>query len=53
MQSIPELQMVIYAAMLITIMLFRPQGLMGSKELSLSLFKKWSSLIRRKNGGEA
>ncbi|NLN65366.1 MAG: branched-chain amino acid ABC transporter permease [Clostridiaceae bacterium] len=53
LQSIPELQMVIYAAMLITIMLFRPQGLMGSKELSLSLFKKWSSLIHRKNGGEA
>lgn len=53
LQSIPELQMVIYAIMLVVIMLFRPQGLMGSKELSLSLLKKWGSVFQRRNGGEA
>ncbi len=53
LQSIPELQMVIYSIMLIVIMLFRPQGLLGSKELSLSLVKKWGSVFQRRNGGEA
>lgn len=53
LQSIPELQMVIYAILLILIMLFRPQGIMGSKELSMSLLKKWGSVFQRRNGGEA
>ncbi len=53
LQSFPELRMVIYSAMLVAIMLFRPHGLMGSKELSLSLFKKWGigSFLHRRNGG--
>jgi branched-chain amino acid transport system permease protein len=38
LQSFPELRMVIYALLLIAIMLFRPQGLMGSRELSLDFF---------------
>jgi len=33
--------MIIYALLLIILMLFRPQGLLGSKEISLSVFKKF------------
>lgn len=53
LQSFPELRMVIYSVLLIIIMIFRPQGIMGSKELSLSLFKKWTRGLKRKNGGVA
>ena len=38
LQGIPELRMVIYAVVLFLIMVYRPQGLMGDKELKL--FKK-------------
>ena len=48
----PEIRMVIYSVLLIVIMLFRPQGIMGSKELSLSAFKSLGSIFERKNGGE-
>lgn len=40
LQSFADVRMVLYAIMLIAIMLFRPQGLMGSKEVSVALFKK-------------
>lgn len=40
LQVFPELRMVIYSLLLVIIMIFRPQGLMGSKEISLSMFKK-------------
>ncbi|NMA95034.1 MAG: branched-chain amino acid ABC transporter permease [Clostridiales bacterium] len=40
LQSFPELRMVLYSLTLIVIMIFRPQGLMGSKEISLSIFNK-------------
>lgn len=40
LQSFADLRMVLYALMLIVIMIFRPQGLMGSREVSLALFKK-------------
>jgi len=53
LQSFPEIRMIIYSAILIVIMLFRPQGLMGSKELSVSMFKKLGGLFSRKNGGVA
>ena len=36
--SYPEWRMIIYALMLIILMLYRPQGLFGNKELSLNLF---------------
>ena len=38
LQSYSELRMIIYAALLIAIMIFRPQGLMGTKEVT-DLFK--------------
>lgn len=53
LQSLPEIRMIIYSIVLIAIMLFRPQGIMGSKELSVSLLKKWGGLLNRKNGGVA
>ncbi len=51
LQSIPELRMVIYAFLLVIIMLFRPQGLMGSKEISLSIFKKLGTKSKRGKEG--
>lgn len=53
LQAFPELRMIIYGVLLVLIMIFRPQGIMGSKELSLSLMKKWTSGFKRKNGGVA
>lgn len=43
LQSFPEIRMVLYALILIIVMIYRPQGLMGNKELSLQcLGKIWS-----------
>ena len=53
LQAFPELNMVINGALFVIIMIFRPQGIMGSKELSLSLIKKWPGQFGRKNGGAA
>lgn len=39
LQSFAEVRLVIYALLLIIIMIFRPQGLMGTKEFSLNLFR--------------
>jgi len=39
LQSFAEIRMVLYAVLLIVIMIFRPQGLMGSKEVSLNLLR--------------
>ncbi len=36
----PEMRMVIYSLMLIGLMLFRPQGLFGNKEISLKIFNR-------------
>ena len=33
-------RMIIYAALLVVVMIFRPQGLMGSKEITFKLFQK-------------
>ncbi len=40
LQDLAGLRMVIYAAVLIVVMVYRPQGLMGSREFSLSMLKK-------------
>ncbi|MEG1548251.1 MAG: branched-chain amino acid ABC transporter permease [Clostridia bacterium] len=40
LQSFAEIRMIIYALLLVLIMIFRPQGLMGDKELSRDLLKK-------------
>lgn len=45
LQSFPEIRMIIYSLLLIVIMIFRPQGLMGSKEITLSTFKKLNGIF--------
>lgn len=50
LQSFPEVRMVLYSLLLIIIMIFRPQGLMGSKEISLSLITKFGSNFTSKKG---
>ena len=50
LQSFPELRMVIYSLLLIIIMIFRPQGLMGSKEISFSIFSKLGSRFASRKG---
>lgn len=48
LQSFPEIRMIIYALLLVIIMIFRPQGLMGSKEVSLASFSKLENLFNLK-----
>jgi branched-chain amino acid transport system permease protein len=50
LQSFPEIRMVIYSLILIVIMIFRPQGLMGSREISLSVFSKIGGNFGSKKG---
>jgi len=40
LQSLAEVRMIIYALILIVVMIFRPQGLLGTKELAVNLFFK-------------
>lgn len=39
-QQFPGLRMVLYALLLILLMIYRPQGIMGRRELSLAWFRK-------------
>lgn len=38
--GVPELRMIIYSLALILLMIYRPQGLFGNKEISLNIFAK-------------
>ncbi|NLU50461.1 MAG: branched-chain amino acid ABC transporter permease [Syntrophomonadaceae bacterium] len=40
LQSFPEVRMVLYSVVLIITMIYRPQGLMGNKELSFRTFQR-------------
>ncbi|GAW93672.1 branched-chain amino acid ABC transporter permease [Calderihabitans maritimus] len=40
LQDLAALRMVIYSVILLVVMIYRPQGLMGTKELSFDLFRK-------------
>lgn len=44
LQDYPEFRMIIYSALLIIMMIFRPGGFMGTKEFSVAMFK---DLLRR------
>ena len=48
LQAFANIQMILYSLLLIVIMIFRPQGLMGSKEISLSVFDKLSGIFAAK-----
>lgn len=43
LQNFPEIRMILYALLLLIIMLYRPQGLMGNKELSWKIFRRGDS----------
>ncbi len=40
LQAFPAARMILYALLLVVIMIFRPEGLMGSRELSLKVFSR-------------
>ncbi len=40
LQPFPEIRMILYSLVLVVLMVFRPQGIMGSRELSLGLFQR-------------
>lgn len=40
LQGLTEIRMILYALLLVVIMIFRPQGLMGSREVSLGIFSR-------------
>jgi branched-chain amino acid transport system permease protein len=48
LSTFSELRMVLYALLLIIIMLFRPQGLLGTRELSLSMFRRAGRMFSSK-----
>jgi branched-chain amino acid transport system permease protein len=50
LRSFSDYRMVFYSILLIVMMIFRPQGLMGTKELSLSMFKSKSKVGGEDNG---
>lgn len=54
LRSMQDFRMIIYPLALIILMIFRPQGLFGDKELSLNIFKNsMKSFNKSKNGKEA
>ena len=56
LSSYTELRMVLYALLLVVIMIFRPQGLIGSREFSLAMLKRagnqLTGLFRKKEKEE-
>lgn len=46
LQAIPELRMVLYALLLIISAVFRPQGLLGEKEVTLRTFQKLGGCLQ-------
>lgn len=47
LQPFPEIRMILYALVLVILMVFRPQGLLGTQELS---FKVFGRLLRKPTG---
>ena len=47
LQPYAELRMIMYALILIVVMIFRPQGLLGSQELSLKLLPNFKGNKRK------
>lgn len=43
----PEMRMIIYSLMLIVLMIYRPQGLFGNREISLTVFGRWMGGSKR------
>jgi branched-chain amino acid transport system permease protein len=49
---ITGLSMIVYALLLITFMIFRPQGIFGQRELSLKLLRSWVPSFMARKGGK-
>lgn len=52
LRAVGELRMIIYSALLIVLMLFRPQGLLGTRELSFDLLKRFINKPTEKVRGD-
>ena len=52
LRSFADYRMIIYPLALIILMIFRPQGLLGDKELSLKIFKKTSNKVKKSDKGK-
>ena len=52
MRAFAEYRMVFYPAVLLILMLFRPQGLLGTREISLQWFVKAFAAIKSKTAGK-
>jgi len=52
LQSFSEIRMILYALILIVIMIFRPQGLLGSKEISLAMFNRLGKFFAFEKGAK-
>jgi len=52
LSNYPPIQMILYSLILIVLMVFRPQGLMGDRELTLKLLKSIVPKRRRPPGDE-
>jgi len=48
LQAFSEIRMILYAVLLVAIMIFRPQGLMGSKEITIGMFNKLGNMFSSK-----
>lgn len=53
LRSMQDFRMIIYPLALIILMIFRPQGLLGNKEISLKIFNNLLPSKKSKNGEEA
>lgn len=49
LRDLKDLRMIIYSVSLIVLMIFRPEGLLGTKEISFNIFKKF----KKNKGGAA
>jgi branched-chain amino acid transport system permease protein len=52
LHAIPELRMVLYALLLIISAVFRPQGLLGEKEVTLRTFQKLGGVFNAASGSK-
>lgn len=50
LQEFPAIRMIVYSALLVIIMLFRPQGLMGTKEFSLQMILEKKEWVKNRFG---
>ena len=52
LRGFAEYRMIVYPLALIVLMIFRPQGLLGDKELSLKRFKLSSKIVKKSSKGK-